>query len=156
MPNTYVQLLCHIVFATKDRYPYLTSAVRERVYRYIGGIVREQGGLVVEIGGIEDHVYILATLRPHPSLAEVVQRIKGGSSHWINEEGLVGMPFAWQKGYAAFSVSASQMPAVVRYIQRQEEHHRKLGYEGEIERLQARHALALGLEERPPSGGRSE
>ncbi len=141
MPHTFASLHYHLVFSTKGRTPLIEPSIRDRLYHYIGGIIRENDGLLTEIGGIEDHVHILANFRPRFSVSEMLQKIKGGSSSWLNQKGLSTRRFAWQIGYAAFSVSESQVATVRRYIQRQPQHHRKMSFREEIEILLQRHGL---------------
>jgi putative transposase len=130
--HTYTNLNYHIVFSTKDRLPLLIPQIQERVYKYMGGIVRDLDGTVLAAGGIADHVHLLCRLRTSVSLAEVMRQIKGSSSRWINEELKPGLKFAWQSGYSAFAVSQSHVKQVERYIAGQEEHHRKRGFKEEM------------------------
>ncbi len=141
MPHTFANLRYHLVFSTKGRFPHIVPGIRERLYHYIGGIIREHDGLSMEIGGIEDHIHILASLRPRFSISEMLQKIKGGSSSWLNKQKLCPQHFAWQTGYAAFSVSESQVDPVRRYIQRQPQHHHKMSYREELEILLQRHGI---------------
>ncbi len=135
MPNTFTTLKYHIVFGTKSRLPYITEALEPRLYSYIGGIIADKRGVLIEINGLPDHVHVLASLRPGIALSEMVQRIKGGSSRWVNEHGLCQEVFGWQTGYAAFSVSESRIPVVRRYIRRQKEHHRSKTFDQELKRF---------------------
>lgn len=96
---------------------------RGDLHAYLGGIVRTANGIAESIGGVSDHVHLLLGLRATHRLADVMRELKTVSSGWVhNEIGLTG--FAWQEGYGAFTVSASQRETVRRYIERQEEHHR--------------------------------
>ncbi len=142
MPHTFANLRYHLVFSTKGRLPLIVPKIRDRLYHYIGGIIREHGGLMTEIGGIEDHIHILTHLRPRFSVSEILQKIKGSSSFWLNKQKLSDQRFSWQAGYAAFSVSESQVAAVRRYIQRQPALHRKMSFKEEIEKLLQRHEIA--------------
>ena len=142
MPHTFASLRYHLVFSTKGRLPLITRDVQEELYRYIGGVIREHHGLLIEICGIEDHVHILASFRPRFSVSEMLKNIKGSSSSWLNKKGPRDQPFAWQSGYAAFTASESQVPAVQRYIQRQPQHHRKMSFKQELEMLLQRHGIA--------------
>src|SRR5262245_57751261 len=110
MPTTYTNLLYRIVFSTKQRIPLIGDEWRDELYRYIGGIVRAEGGVVLEIGGIDDHVHILAKFKPATSVSEMLNKIKANSSKWANEQKMRMKKFAWQEGYSAFSVSESQAP----------------------------------------------
>ena len=142
MSHTFTSLRYHLVFSTKNRAPSITPEIGERLYPYIGGIIRHHGGSLTEIGGIADHVHVLATFRPRYSVSEMLKEIKGGSSSWLNDQPFCRDHFAWQPGYAAFSVSESVVAEVQRYIQRQEEHHRTRTYQDELEALLKRHGIA--------------
>ncbi len=141
MPRTYTQLHYHVVFATKDRAPVLDESVTVALHSLFGAIVRDQGGVVVAAGGMPDHVHLVLGLRAQTSLAEVVKAVKGASSHWINQHARCPERFAWQKGYAAFTVSHSVLPRVCRYVQNQERHHARLSVEAEWEQLLRRHGV---------------
>ena len=141
MPSTYANLLYHIVFSTKGRKPLITHDLKEELYRYIGGIIRAEGGIQLEIGGIPDHVHILAKLKPAESVSQMLNRLKANSCKWINENGKSGVRFAWQEGYAAFSVSESQVEHVRQYIRTQEQHHRKQSFQEELVVLLKRHGI---------------
>ncbi|MGH9853552.1 MAG: transposase [Blastocatellia bacterium] len=93
------------------------------MHAYMGGIVNDLGGVPETIGGVEDHVHLLVGLRATHRLADVLKEIKASSSKWVHEE-LKKPLFAWQEGYGAFTVGASQIEAVKNYIAHQEEHHR--------------------------------
>ncbi|MCP3958156.1 MAG: IS200/IS605 family transposase [bacterium] len=130
-----------MIFCTNKRHPYLTEVLEPRLYSYIGGIITQKGGVLIEINGMPDHVHLLASMRPDITVAEMVQRIKGGSSRWINSEHLTDEVFGWQRGYAAFSVSESQVPVIGRYIRSQKHHHRRYTVDHELDRLRDRHNL---------------
>jgi putative transposase len=131
MAETYASLYVHLVFSTKDRQPTLQAGLRERIWRYLGGIARREEMKAIEIGGTSDHIHALLSLAPTMAPATVVQTLKGNSSKWINES--LGLPcrFEWQEGYGAFSVSSSQIDKIVAYIRRQEQHHRRKSFQQE-------------------------
>jgi REP element-mobilizing transposase RayT len=141
MPSTYTNLLYHIIFSTKNRDPTIDKAWTDELYRYVGGIIRANGGTCVEINGMPDHVHILAKIKPAISIADILKLIKSNSSKWLNDEKVPGRSFAWQEGYAAFSVSESQVDAVRRYIRNQVEHHRKQSFQEELVALLKRHGV---------------
>jgi putative transposase len=144
VPDTYTQLRYHIVFATKYRMPLIGAELREDLYDYLGGTLRGYGGVPLAIGGMPDHVHLLAGWGTTLSVAEVLKKLKGGSSHWINQRPDAPVEgFAWQEGYSAFTVSASQIEAVRRYILRQEEHHKKVTFEDELRDLLTKHGIAF-------------
>jgi putative transposase len=132
MSGTYTNLLYHIVFSTKERRQLITPAIEDELYSYIGGIIRNQKGVQLEINGITDHVHILAKLKPTPSLSDVVRDIKANSSKWLNEEKSKLHKFAWQDGFAAFSVSESQAPRVQAYIRNQKGRHKRMSFKEEL------------------------
>lgn len=123
MPSTHLALHCHIVFSTKDRATSIRTEWEPRLHAFLGGIVNQLDGVPEKIGGISDHVHLLVGLKATHRLADVVREIKSVSSRWIHDE-IGARHFAWQEGYGAFTVSASQRTAVCDYIARQAEHHR--------------------------------
>ena len=123
MSSTHLSLHCHLIFGTKNHEPLIATAWRSRLHAYMGGILSSLDTVPEIVGGVEDHVHILAGLRATHCLSDMLREIKSASSRWVHEE--IGLPaFAWQEGYGAFSVSASQRETVRRYIAGQEEHHR--------------------------------
>lgn len=143
MPRTYARLCFHIVFATKHRSPLINPELARDLYPFVGAIVRDQGGTLLAVGGMPDHVHLLVDLRPTHSVAAVVKAIKGSSSRWINEAGRAPDHFAWQEGYAAFSVSPSVLERVRTYVLHQEQHHRKSTFQTEQRDLLAKHGIAF-------------
>ena len=141
MANTYTALNYHIVFSTKNRQPFLIEAIRERLFAYLGGITRENGMSALEIGGVVDHVHLLLSMPASLALSKAVQLIKGGSSHWLKETFSDVVNFAWQDGYAAFTVSQSQIDDVRTYIRTQPEHHRTKTFAEEYRAFLARHCI---------------
>jgi REP element-mobilizing transposase RayT len=134
MPSTHLSLHYHLVFSTKDRAPTIVAAWRERLHAYIGGIVRNVDGVPEAIGGVADHVHLLIGLRATARLADVMRDLKAGSARWVHDE-IRERAFAWQEGYGAFTVSASQRDEVREYIAWQEEHHRKRTFQEEYVEL---------------------
>jgi putative transposase len=141
MPSTHTNLLYHIVFSTKCRIPFITTKLQDELYRYIGGIIRAEGGISLEIGGTIDHIHLLVKLKPAVSVSDMLARIKANSSKWANENKMELRKFGWQEGYGAFSVSESQVGAVAKYIRGQEEHHRKQTFQEEYLALLRRHKI---------------
>ena len=131
MPQSYTQLLYHIVFSTKGREPWLKE-IRSRVHSYLGGGIRDEKGTPLCIGGVDDHVHILARLRQDKAISAVIGGIKAASSGWIHREFPTLPHFDWQDGYSAFTVSKSQSDIVRRYIDNQEEHHTKRNFKEEL------------------------
>jgi putative transposase len=141
VPSTYTNLLYHFVFSTKDRIPLITAELQEELYRYVGGIIRAEGGVQLEIGGISDHVHILAKNKPSIAVSDLLGKIKANSSKWINDQKPQSRKFGWQEGYAAFTVSESQVATVREYIRLQKEHHHKQTFKEELVALLDRHGI---------------
>jgi putative transposase len=141
MATTFANLLYHIVFSTKDRIPLIRDDVREPVYEYIGGIVRGERGVLLEIGGIPDHVHILAKFKTDIAVSMMVQKIKGKSSGWVNERPGRLERFEWQAGYGIFSVSESLVEKVQSYVRGQEKHHKRVSFKDELIALLKKHGI---------------
>jgi putative transposase len=122
--NTYTSLNYHIVFSTKNRFPWIRLELEQRVWAYIGGIARKHEMTAIQVGGVEDHVHALVVAPPTLAPCDAAKFLKGESSLWIHDEFPWLRQFSWQVGYAAFTVSKSKIPAVISYIQSQREHHR--------------------------------
>jgi putative transposase len=143
MPGTYSQILLHIVFSTKHREAWITPEVAERLYPYMGGIVRAEKGVLYDIGGIEDHVHLYLRWRPDGSVSDLMRTVKASSSRWVHDTFPALGAFAWQEGYSVFSVSKSQEGAVKAYIAGQHEHHRKEDFKTELLRMLRLHEVEL-------------
>jgi putative transposase len=141
--SSFHQLMYHIVFATKYREKVLQKSFREQVYEYLGGTLRQSDGHLIEVGGVKDHVHLLANISPTVAVSVALRELKASSSKWINEQRFIAGAFRWQKGYAAFSVSASQCENVRAYIQNQEVHHRRMTFQEEYERLLEKHGITF-------------
>lgn len=103
---------------------------KSELHAYVSGLVKEKGGRVLVINTMPDHVHILIMLPPNVSVSDLMKFVKANSSRWISRR--LGKPFAWQKGFGAFSVSRSGVSAVAKYIRDQEIHHRKMDYRNEF------------------------
>ncbi len=114
---------------------------RERLYEYIGGILREQHGKLIEIGGMPDHFHMLARLSPKLAISDVLRVTKSNSSKWFNETFRGTTPFAWQVGFVAFSVSASNIDGVRQTIRNQKAHHQDRTFEDEFRALLIKHEI---------------
>src|SRR5262249_22978883 len=135
--HTYVQNLVHVVFSTKERQKVIPKKSQSRLWAYLAGICKRERIFVHEIGGMDDPAHMLLQLPPTLSLSDAVLEIKTSSSRWM------GRSFAWQRGFGAFSVSASNLETVVRYIRTQESHHRKMTFEEEFIALLKKHGVAF-------------
>src|SRR5262245_58016996 len=138
---SYVCSFAHCVFSTKDRRPLITAELRERLWPYLGGIARENDVKAVSIGGHTDHVHLLLSLPATMPIAKAMQLIKGGSSKWVHDSFPDQRLFAWQSKYGAFSVSVSQVERIIRYIDNQEAHHRKMTFQEEFLALLKKHRI---------------
>jgi len=141
MPGTYSQLLLHIVFSTKRRERWITPEVADRLYPYIGGIVRAEKGVLYDIGGVEDHVHLYLRWRPDAAVSDLMRTVKSRSSKWMHGTFPELGAFAWQEGYSVFSVSKSQEEAVKSYIANQSRHHSKEDFNSELLRLLRAHGI---------------
>lgn len=135
MPNTYTQLLFHVVFTTKNRQGTLRDGHRELLYRYLWGIHKNLNCHLYRIGGVDDHVHILTATPTTLSLADYVKELKTGSSRWLKEQTEFRRFEGWQDGYGAFTVSFTGKDALIEYIKRQAEHHRAESLLDEYRRL---------------------
>ncbi len=128
MADTYHSINIHYVFGTRDRDPMITGELASRLPAFIGGILRKNGIKALCIGVMPDHVHMLVSLPASLAVSKAVQLAKGGSSKWIHDTFTRKRGFAWQKGYGAFSVSPSRIPATIAYIRNQWEHHHKRSF----------------------------
>jgi putative transposase len=133
MPQTFAANYYHVVFSTKDRRRAISDP--PRMWQYLAGIAKHIDCMPVKIGGIEDHVHLLISIPPDIAVSEVVSKVKANSSRWM------GKRFAWQRGYASFTVSASQLASVADYIEKQPEHHKKRDFREELLTLLRKHGV---------------
>jgi putative transposase len=132
MPQSIAQLNIHLVFSTKKRRPFIKPEIEAELHAYIGGTIKNMGGIPLKINGMPDHIHILFSMPRTLALSKIVGDIKRSSSLWIKSKDSSLTSFSWQTGYAAFSVGYSQKDMVVRYIANQKVHHRKKTYEEEV------------------------
>ncbi len=144
MPQSLAQIYVHLVLSTKGREPLLVDgAFRKRTHAYLAGICRQQDCPAVAIGGVADHVHLLARLGRAMDVSTLVRELKRDSTKWIKENEPRLRGFHWQAGYGAFSVSASHADAVAEYIGRQEEHHRTVTFQDELRRICQKYGIDL-------------
>ena len=129
--STFTKFAYHVVFSTKYRHALIQESFQKRLYDYIGGIIRAQNGHLIEIGGVEDHIHLLAHLPPAQAVSDMIREIKANSSKWLNTLSELKHRFEWQKGYGAFTVSYSLVESVQHYIQNQRKHHQTKTFEQE-------------------------
>ena len=132
MPQSLAKIIVHIIFTTKNRFPFLNQNIRKKMHAYLGGIVKNLGSHVYTINGTADHVHIVCELPRTISLSKFVEEIKKNSSSWIKKQENKFQKFYWQIGYGAFSVSSSILPSVIQYVQNQEKHHQRLSFQEEF------------------------
>ena len=138
MPHSYAQNVVHVIFSTKDRRRLLSKEFQPKLWAYIAGVCKNHQVHVDAIGGTNDHIHLLIRIPAAVSVANAVLTIKSNSSKWVNEQ---GRRFSWQEGYAAFSVSASLVPRVARYINTQEAHHKRMTFDTEFIALLKKHGV---------------
>ena len=138
MAHTFSRTYVHVIFSTKHRRKTIAREVQDRLWAYLAGIGKTHDMITLAVGGTEEHVHILLHLPPKLALAKAVLLLKANSSKWMSER---GTEFSWQEGYGAFSVSSSNLDAVIRYIRNQEAHHRKISFEEEYRAILRRHRV---------------
>ncbi|MFO8148516.1 MAG: IS200/IS605 family transposase [Gillisia sp.] len=141
MANTYTQIHIQAVFVVQNRQSLIKNEWKDELYQYITGIIQNHEHKVLQINGMPDHIHILFGMRPTQSLSDLMKQVKQDSSKWINNKGVVNGKFSWQAGYGAFSYSKSHVPRVIKYIQNQEEHHKKLTFMEEYVALLKTHNI---------------
>ena len=132
MSQSFTNLLYHLIFSTKERRPLIKIEYQPRLYGYIGGIIKGMGGISLGVNGTEDHVHVLAKLRPDRALSDVLRDLKSNATGWMHDVFPRVSDFSWQRGYAAFTVSQSHVKQVQRYLARQQEHHQKVSFRDEF------------------------
>lgn len=141
MSQSLVKNLVHLVYSTKHRQPWIPVDVRSRLYAYESGIFQQWNSPALVIGGVDDHVHALFSLSKNHPLIKIVEEVKKGSLKWMKSDGTRNRDFYWQAGYAAFSVSQSNVDEVRRYIENQAEHHRSMTFQDELRLLFQRHGI---------------
>jgi len=136
--HTFSRNHIHLIFSTTNRHKTIAKPFQPKLWSYLVGICKNHDMIALEIGGTENHVHILLHLPPKLALAKAVLFLKSNSSRWMGEQ---QKDFSWQEGYAAFSVSSSNLDQVVRYIQSQEAHHRKISFDEEFRALLRKHGV---------------
>jgi REP element-mobilizing transposase RayT len=128
MANTYTQIYVQYIFAVQNRNCIIKNSWSSKLYKYITGIVKEQGNRLFSINGMPDHLHVLVSMSPKQSASDLMFHIKRSTSLWINKSSFVKSKFSWQEGFGAFSYGKTQIPDVVRYIESQLDHHRKRSF----------------------------
>jgi len=141
MADSYSALYYHIVFSTKNREPWISPDIEQRVWSFVGGIADRNEMTPIKIGGLDDHLHIVVAIPPTLTISKAVQLLKGGSSRWIRTTFPDLETFGWQDGYGAFTVSKSQLPATITYVERQRERHTSWSFQQEYRTLLERHGI---------------
>jgi len=142
MPQSFGALYFHLIFSTKNRLPLITSEIQPRLYEYVGGILSHRKSVQLAAGGISDHIHLLVSPSRESSISDTIRDIKSLSSAWIHGTFSCAHDFAWQSGYAAFTVSFSNLDAVRNYLAHQSEHHRGKTFQEEYIEFLKRHDIA--------------
>lgn len=141
MPQSFNKLWIHTIWSTKDRLPFIEPSIEKRVYEFMSSQFTESGCPVRIINGMPDHIHCLFLLNQQKAITEIIKQVKGSSSYRINREQLSRDKFAWQTGYAAYSVSESVLDKVYQYIVNQKQHHQKTTFLKEYEEFIKVHGL---------------
>ena len=131
MANTYTQIYLQFVFAVQNRVSLIQPEWKDELYKYIAGIAQAHKHKLIAINGTANHIHVFIGYKPHQLIPDLLQDIKGSSSSWINDRQFVRGKFQWQEGYGAFSYEHSRIDAVAKYINNQEEHHRRKSFREE-------------------------
>ena len=141
MAQSLSRILIHVIFSTKERYPYLEPAVRPELHAYAATVLKGFDSPAILINSVEDHIHILCRLSKNHPVCNLVQEVKTSTSKWLKTKGGILTKFHWQNGYGAFSVSPSQAASVRRYIENQETHHRTATFQEELRGFLTRHEV---------------
>ncbi len=133
MANTYTQLFVHYVFAVQNRLFLINDNFKNDFYRYMNGIIVQHGHKLYIVNGMNDHLHMLVSMSPRQAHSDLMYHIKRSSSLWLNEKKLVPGRFTWQEGFGAFSIGKSQVSGLVKYIEEQQEHHKKVSFREEYQ-----------------------
>ena len=133
MGQSLSKLYVHIVFRVKTTFQQIRKEDRDELYSYIGSIIKQNDSIPIIVNGVGDHVHILCVMSKNIALAKLVENIKANSSRWIKTKNVYYQKFAWQGGYSGFSVSESVLDKTKKYIENQEEHHKRMTYQEEVE-----------------------
>lgn len=141
--TTYTCLKYHIVFGTRYRRSLIMPELRSDLFACIGGIIRDEGGILDAAGGVDDHIHLLAGIPSKIAVSDMLRIIKAGSSKWINDNRRSQLHFEWQRCFGAFTVSKSGMPDVIQYIRNQAAHHSRMSFADEFRALLIRHGVSF-------------
>ena len=143
MGQSLVKNYIQIVFSTKHRQPLIKESIEAELYSYLGGICNNLECQPIKIGGYVDHVHVLCMLSKKIALMKLLEELKSHSSKWIKTKGEEFENFYWQGGYGAFSVKPSEVDVVIRYIENQKEHHKKISFQDEYRAILKKYNVAF-------------
>ena len=147
MSQSLSRVLLHIIFSTKNRFPFLNDGdLQKRMHAYLARVFNEHDSPAIEVGGTGDHVHILCLLSRNYAIREVIKKAKANSSSWAKALGGRCRKFSWQLGYGVFSIHQSQIEPIRKYIQSQAEHHRRKTFQEEY--LEILHEYQMPYDER--------
>ena len=141
MAHSLAKILLHIIFSTKNRHAWINDSIKPRLHAYLAGTCRNLGSHAYRVGGTENHVHIACTLPRTLPVCLLVEQIKTSSSAWVKKEDPTCANFAWQAGYGVFSLGQSQLAAIIKYIDRQHEHHQKVSFKQEVAELVEKYGI---------------
>jgi len=141
MAGTFTFLGTHFVFSTKNRTPQIFNDINDRLYAYIGGIIKELGGILIEINAMPEHIHFYAYMPKTLSVSKFMEIVKANSSKWVHTTFPAKKDFGWQDGYGAFSVSKSSEKNVIQYIRDQQHHHKKRSFQEEFIDMLNKHGI---------------
>ena len=144
MAHTHTRILIHMVFATKERRALITPDLKPELHAYMAGTTRKLGLHLYALNGVEDHCHLIIDLPPKIALAEFANQLKAGATKWAKQRGHA--EFGWQRGYGAFSMNQESLDRAVRYVESQEDHHRKLTLRDELENFLRLHGMEADAE----------
>jgi len=143
MQHSYTKLYVHTIWGTKNRVNYFTKEIRDIIKNHILNYAKENNIHILSINVQSDHLHLLLSLRSDQKIDDIVKRLKGESSHWINAENIIKPKFSWQRGYGAFSISSSHLEAVKNYIKNQDEHHKKVSFIDEYKKILTKYGYSI-------------
>jgi len=141
MAQSLSQIYVHLIFSTKNRHPFINKEIKEQLHAYIAGTLKNLESPALMINSVSDHIHILFRLSRNHSLSKIVEETKKESSKWIKTQDIALKKFSWQAGYGAFSVSSTKVETVKNYISNQEEHHRKISFQEEVEEFMRNYSV---------------
>ena len=141
MPQSLSFNLTHIIFSTKDRYPFIEPKYRQDLYAYLAEIARNHNCECYRVGGVDDHVHLAIRLARTISVSDLVQELKRGSSKWFKSKSNLLSKFAWQRGHGSFSLSPKDLDSLIAYLTNEEKHHQKISFQDEYRKILSKYGM---------------